>query len=100
MQTDISRCPLSPLGVLKPRQLLLMLTMQFDGSGKKDDPNTRYVTLAGFAAQQETWEHFNVAWRERLADCGNPRYMHMNEAIMHEGQFSGWTEEKTDILRP
>src|SRR5579863_4469964 len=72
--------------------------MYFDGSGNNDDPVSKYVTLGGFAAEDDTWNYFETEWWKILRDRGNPSYSHMNEAIRHKDAFDGWSAEKTDFL--
>lgn len=80
-----------------------MLTMCFDGSGKEDDPNTRFVTLAGFAGEQDAWDFFNAEWERTLQRHGKigakcAPYMHMVEAIYRTGPFEGWTDDEVGLL--
>jgi hypothetical protein len=89
-----------PLAMFKGH-VFAMLTMCFDGSGKEDDPGTRFVTLAGFAAEQDAWDFFNAEWDRVLKGYGQRRsaqYMHMIEAIFKTGEFEGWTDDEVAIL--
>jgi hypothetical protein len=76
--------------------VFVMLTMCFDGSGKDDDPNSKFVTLAGFAGEQDAWGYFNEQWSNALGNLAS--YMHMTEAIQHQEEFDGWNEAKTEFL--
>jgi hypothetical protein len=70
----------------------------FDGSGKEDDPNAKFVTLAGIAAEEQDWDWFENTWSQILKDRGDPGYMHMAEAIRSSGPFDGWAINKVEFL--
>ena len=75
-----------------------MLKVYFDGSGKAEDPRTKFVTIAGFAGEEEVWSYFDQEWNGILSDRGNPKYMHMADAIQHKHNFDAWDADKTDFL--
>lgn len=75
-----------------------MLKVYFDGSGKEEDPQTKFVTIAGFAGEEEVWSYFDQEWNGILSDRGNPPYMHMADAIQHKRNFESWDADKTDFL--
>lgn len=100
----MKRCQRSALSELSPTNsiyaghLFIVFRTYFDGSGKEDDPNAKFVTLVGIAAEEDDWSWFENTWRQLLKDRGNPGYMHMAEAIRSSGAFDGWTPEKVDFL--
>jgi len=75
-----------------------VLKAYFDRSGKPEDPHSRCVTLAGFAAQEDCWSYFDSEWKDILADRGGASFMHMTAAIQHEHPFEGWDAGKTNFL--
>ncbi len=68
-----------------------------DGSGKSDDRNSRYLSLAGFIAGPEAWDAFERRWGEVLARHGC-EYLHMKDANALRGNFSTWTHERVNRL--
>ena len=70
-----------------------MLKTYFDGSW-----DSRCMSLAGLAADEDVWSYFDHEWRGILANRGNARYMHMKEAMPLEKEFKGWSAEKRDFL--
>ena len=75
------------------------LKAYFDGSGKDDNPEARFVTLAGLAAHSDIWDYFEMEWRGILKNRGDPGHMHMHHAIQHKDPpFDGWTAERVEFL--
>src|SRR5262245_55085470 len=79
-------------------QLLVVLKVYFDGSGKVDDPKSQFVTIDGYAAKEELWSYFESEWRSILEERGDPGFMHMNKALAHQEPFLDWHVDKTDFL--
>ena len=74
----------------------ILLKGYHDGSGKKEHPDARFVTLAGYSATNETWTHFEKHW-QRCLDKFDIPYFHMVEAIAGEPPFpreKGWDSNK------
>jgi hypothetical protein len=68
----------------------------FDSSGKTDDPEARFITLAGYVGPPAAWLQFEKNWSEVLKHH-NCQYLHMNEAHRLKGEFSrskGWTTSR------
>lgn len=55
----------------------------FDGSGKSDNPDCRYLTLAGYVGTEDAWAAFEKAW-DRVLNRWGCNYIHMREA-KHRG---------------
>jgi hypothetical protein len=75
-------------------------TTAFDASGKEDDPNTKYVVVAGFVSAEKIWNEFDVTWRHRLATDGLSRF-HMRDWRHRVGVFNDrdhWTRSRCDEL--
>jgi hypothetical protein len=75
-----------------------LLEVYFDGSGKDDDPQSRFLTIAGFAAEGCAWRYFEREWNKILLDRKAPDYMHMAEAIPHRKAFAGWDAPRTEFV--
>jgi hypothetical protein len=86
----------SPLNSVSGSQVFFVFRLYFDGSGKADDPRSRFVTLACCAAEEKDWHLFEEEWREALGECGDPGYMHMKEvmATPPRGPFREWSDDK------
>jgi hypothetical protein len=66
----------------------------YDSSGKIDNPNERFLVLAGFAAPDSVWPQFESAWGDVLKEYG-VCWFHMSELMALQGLFSrekGWDE--------
>jgi hypothetical protein len=74
----------------------------FDGSEGLDKDGDSWVTLAGFAAKDETWRGFDRFWQQMLRErYPIAPYIHMWEIISGKDPFerkAGWTREKINIL--
>jgi len=75
----------------------------YDGSGKVEDQNCKFLTLAGYVGTDDSWRTLEAEWREILikhyaprSDTGSP-YFHMKEAVPGWDGYKGWTYER---LRP
>jgi len=55
-----------------------VLRSYLDDSGSIDDPSNRFLTVAGYVADEYGWECFEAAWQKALDEAGIP-YMHMRE---------------------
>lgn len=49
-----------------------------DDSGSPDDPTNSFVTIAGYVADEYSWECFEKSWANALEEAGIP-YLHMRE---------------------
>src|SRR4030042_6844117 len=69
----------------------------YDGSGKSNNPETQFLTLAGYAGTPEAWIEFEQRWSKVLQswDCD---YLHMQEARQLKGKFEGWDNDTVDRL--
>ncbi len=71
-----------------------VLQMFFDGSGKSEDPNCRFLTLAGVLAEEPVWSEWSEKWKKILDEYG-VEYCHMKELFQKDkGQFQGWGHER------
>jgi len=83
----------------------MALRAYFDGSTNGGDWRTsRYLTLAGFAIDDNIIPQFEAEW-DRVLHNGSARpavpYLHMRELRLRDGIFSneaGWTDEKRGTL--
>jgi hypothetical protein len=62
---------------------LVVLKGFFDGSGKPDDPECDFLTLAGYAAPPGVWPAFELRWQSILEKHGEQR-THMNDRRYRE----------------
>ena len=87
----------SPINHIKDDQLFMILRTYFDGSGKADDPQHRFITLACCAASESSWEGFEQKWKAAL---GMATFMHMKEAMASppRGHFSTWEWDEIEGL--
>ncbi len=74
-----------------------MLTICFDGSGKEDDPVSPLVTLGGFAAEDQAWDHFNHHWKLSLDELG-VSHLHMVDLLRRSPPYQGWREKDISFL--
>lgn len=77
-----------------------MIIAYMDESGHFDDPECRYVGMAGFAGPQELWDPFGILWDVtiRSSPFHLMRPFHMREFAHRRGEFEGWSEEKRKAL--
>lgn len=86
-------------------RLLVSMEAYFDGSKDSGDwMSSRYVTLAGFAAEDDVWARVDVGWDLMLANTARrpkAEYIHMREINALEGSFNfrnGWNRTKVAYL--
>jgi Protein of unknown function (DUF3800) len=85
---------ISPFNLPNEKRLHMAIAAYYDSSGKIDDPNARFLVLAGFAAPDSVWPHFEVKWGAVLRKYGVD-YSHMKELTQLDEQFSperGWSK--------
>ena len=70
---------------------MAMLTGAFDVS--QDQPNRRFLIMAGFISDAGRWADFDRKWRERLAADDLP-YFHMNLFAQSKRIFRGWEKQE------
>ena len=92
--------PINSLSAFNYRRFLILavaIKAYCDGSGKSDDRNSVYLTLASFIAEPDAWDVFERRWGEALARhrC---EYLHMKDAKALRGNFSTWTHERVNHL--
>jgi hypothetical protein len=58
--------------------MVITLQAYFDSSGKVNDPNTHFLTLAGYIGIPDAWLQFAESWNRILKRFGHP-YLHMRE---------------------
>lgn len=76
-----------------------MLKAYLDGSGKFEDRNSRFLTLAAAFADDNQWENVESAWG-RVLDGEHVGYSHMKELLRGDGPFQGWDDDrKKDFVR-
>jgi hypothetical protein len=73
---------------------LAALKTYFDGS--KSD--STFLTLACLATDETLWGEIESQWEDVRKNRGNPRFMHMADAMALEGEFKGWDEDKRNYL--
>lgn len=65
--------------VRPPRShIVYVLKAYIDDSGSADDPQARFLTVAGYVADEHSWECFERQWQAALDEAGIP-YVHMRE---------------------
>jgi hypothetical protein len=68
--------------------------MFFDGSGKSEDPQCRFLTLAGVLAVEPVWKEWSEKWKRILDEYG-VEYCHMKELFLKDkGPFQAWNHER------
>jgi hypothetical protein len=78
----------------------MALYAYYDGSGKKDNPNCKVITLSAVAAPESIWQEFEPLWGAALARHG-VRKLHMSELMCFGGEFTkrrGWNQPKRIAL--
>ena len=88
------------------RHLLVAIESYFDGAAVDGNwsENGKLITLAGFAAEEEVWAAFDIAWNAVLHDSTrrpSAPYLHMREAVHGKGSFqkrNGWDLTKASYL--
>lgn len=86
-----------PRSLSRPRRVKLVVNYVFDDSGGYSD--TEFISIAGYAAQDEQWDSFMGEWETLLLRHGLP-YMHMRELIPLQGPYKklGWDYSKRDAV--
>jgi hypothetical protein len=84
----------SPRNIPNVGVILVAFRAYFDGSKIK----SRFVTLAGLAADETTWGEIEGAWEEVRKTRGNPRCIHMTDLMALEKDFKDWTGPDRDHL--
>ncbi len=93
----IPMASISPINRKIDRHLIIALKAYCDGSGKRDDPNSDYLTLGGCIATPEAWTTFELRWAEILErHCSPP--LHMKDAYHGKGDFKDWTRQRVNAL--
>lgn len=90
----------SLLAVHKGGILAVAIQAYYDGSGKTNDPNAQYLTLAGYAGTPNAWRQFEECWSHVLERWGC-QYLHMSEAHSLHKEFvaaKGWTGSRVTSL--
>jgi hypothetical protein len=91
-----SLASLSPRNLPDPRIVLAAIKSYFDGS----EMQSKSLTLAAVAADENTWARFEGLWDEVRKSRGNPPYIHMTDLMALEGIYKqlGWDEAQRDYL--
>lgn len=71
--------------------IMVMLTTSFDVS--IDQPEQKFLVMAGFVSSADRWGEFDRAWRARLARDDLP-YFHMHPFAHSIGIFTGWDSQE------
>jgi len=83
-------------------ELLIAMKCYFDGSEGTDSKGDNWITLAGFAAIDKSWEGFERTWNKMLhGRYPIAPYVHMSEIISATDPFervNGWTKDKVVSL--
>ena len=99
--------PVSRLGyatgrnVFNGSELLIAMKCYFDGSEGRDTKGDTWVTLAGFAAPDQSWKPFENAWHRMLRErYPIAPYIHMWQIVHGAKPFEGheWTTSKLESL--
>jgi hypothetical protein len=85
-----------------PRYTVLALVMKayYDSSGNSKDPNTRFLTLAGYVGTANAWQQFEERW-DRVLQRWGCSYLHMSDAYLLRKEFAktkGWTKDRVNAL--
>ena len=73
-----------------------MLTTAFDISN--NEPEHKFLIIAGFISYAEMWKDFDREWRTRLKE-DDLAFFHMNRFAMSQGIFLGWEKRKERRIR-
>lgn len=72
----------------------VMLQMYLDGSGKSEEINCRFLTLAGVMADSSVWAEWQDRWQTVLDEYTAP-YSHMRELLRAKGTpFENWQDDR------
>lgn len=82
------------IGLLQPREFILILIGAFDESGKLDD--TEHVSFAGFVAKPAKWEEFREEWR-RLLRPHKIKYWKTCDAVHMNGGYARFRKREKDL---
>lgn len=91
---------LSAFNVPRFTVLAIAIRAYYDSSGKSDDPNTRFLTLAGYAGTANAWQQFEERW-DRVLQRWGCSYLHMSDAYLLQQGFAetkGWTKDRVNGL--
>jgi hypothetical protein len=72
---------------------MALFTACFDCSGSDKDPQTPFLTVAGFLSTADHWIEFTDLWTKRLLKDGI-QYFRMAEFAHSVKQFDGWREQE------
>lgn len=72
---------------------MFMLTAYMDETGHPDDPNSKFIGMAGLLAKSEKWEIFENKWQDTLHRFNIP-YFHMKDFAHSKGFFEGWDKDE------
>jgi hypothetical protein len=77
------------------RSVAIVLKTYLDGSGKFEDPKSRFLTLAAMFADDDAWGLFESSWHAVLKnEKYSVPYSHMKELLRSDGPFVGWADAK------
>ena len=84
----------SQSNLARSAKIATVLQMYLDSSGKSDDPQCRFLTLAGVLAEEPVWNEWAERWRKVLGEYG-VEYSHMKELFQKDkGPFRDWDHER------
>jgi hypothetical protein len=72
---------------------MIVFSSFFDGSGHRDDPESKVVTVAGCASSEKKWPKFEREWRVALRAEGITIF-HMKDFAHSTGEFKGWRNDE------
>jgi len=75
-------------------RLYLMLATYADETGHHDDPQRRFVGIAGFLGHSDKWNRFDAEWRQACREEGVKEPFHMVEFAASRGQFGSWKDDE------
>jgi hypothetical protein len=88
-QEHVRLSSLLPMSRKHPGALAAALHVYSDGSGKPDDPETPYLTIAGVIAPPACWDEFEDEWDAVLKKHGDVDW-HSKDAFHRQGDFKNW----------
>ena len=80
------------------RVWIMVFVAYFDASGHEDDPNSRVVTVAGFASTESQWSRFEDEWLAALRAEGVTMF-HMKDFAHSRGEFLAWKNDERRRVR-
>jgi hypothetical protein len=71
------------------KKYMWMLSAYMDETGRWEDPNCRFVGMAGLLTGADAWEFFEKQWAKALKQYGLTHF-HMKDFAHSRREFEGW----------